>query len=126
MHLSNPGNLDDLVMILRWRNRQPSKLKSLHTGDSSIIADETSCISAGDLAPSHTDDPGGDTDDPGGGPTNDWSSFSNFTTSASTFSKASASYLSSSLTTRISLLSLSDKSTAGVVEFAADVDYATR
>ena len=26
MHLRNPGNLDDLVMILRWRNRQPSNL----------------------------------------------------------------------------------------------------
>ena len=47
------------------------KLKSLYTDDSNIIADETSCISAGDIALSHTDDPGGDTDDPGGGSTND-------------------------------------------------------
>ena len=39
-------------------------------------------------------------------------------------SKASASYVSSSITTRVSLLSLSDKSTADVVE-CADVDYAT-
>ena len=101
------------------------KLKSLHTDDVSTIADVSSCISAGDLAPlSHTDDPGGDIDDPGGGSTNDWGSFSNFTTSASTLSKASASYVSSSLTTRVSLLSLSDKSTADVVE-CADVDYAT-
>ena len=101
------------------------RLKSHHTDGVNTIADETSSISAGDHTPlSHTDDPGGDIDDPGGGATNDWGSFSNFTTSASTFSKASASYVSSSLTTRVSLLSLSDKSTADVVE-CADVDYAT-
>ena len=51
-------------------------------------------------------------------------SFSNFTTSASTFSKAFASSVSSSLTTRFFFLSLSDKSTADVVE-CVDVDYAT-
>ena len=91
----------------------------------STIADETSSISARDHAPlSHTDDPGGDIDDSGGGSTNDWVSFSNFTTSASTLSKASMLYVSSSITTRVSLLSLSDKSTADVVE-CADVDYAT-
>ena len=84
------------------------------------IADETSCISAGVLALSHTDDPGGDTDDPGGGSTNDWGSFSNFTTSASTLSKTHVSHVSSSLTTRVSML----KSTADVVE-CTDVDYAT-
>ena len=94
------------------------KLKSLHTKDVNTIA-------VGDLTPlSHTDDPGGDIDNPGDGSTNDWGSFTNFTTSASTFSKASASYVSSSLTTRVSLLSLSDKSTADVVE-CTDVDYAT-
>ena len=38
--------------------------------------------------------------------------------SASTLSKAFASYASSSLTTRVSLLSFSDKSTADVVECA--------
>ena len=85
------------------------------------IADETSSISAGDYAPrSHTDDPGGDIGDPGGGSTNDWSSFSNFTTSASTLSKTPASYVSSSLTTRVSLL----KSAADVVK-CTDVDYAS-
>merc|ERR1712196_19832 len=73
---------------------------------------------------SHTDDPGGDIDDPGGGSTNAWNSFSNFTTSASTCSRASASYVSSSLTARVSSLSLSDRSTADVVE-CAEVDYAT-
>ena len=94
----------------------------LHTDDVNTIADETSSISAGDHAPqSYTDDPGGDIDDPGGGSTNAWSSFSNGTTSASTSSRASASYVSSSLTTRVSSLFLSDRSTADVVE-CSDVD----
>ena len=55
------------------------QLKPLHS-DTDSTTDETSCISAGVPALSHTDDPGGDTDDPGGGSTNDWGSFSNFTT----------------------------------------------
>ena len=97
------------------------RLKSHHTDGVSTISDETSSISAGDYVPhSHTDDPGGDIDDPGGGSTNDWDFFSNCTTSASTFSKASASYVSSSLTTRVSLL----KSAADVVK-CTDMDYAT-
>ena len=77
MHLSYPGNLDDLNLGYDTPVAQPKtfKLKSLHTNDVNISADETCCISAGDLALSHTDDPGGDTDDPGGGSTNDWSSF---------------------------------------------------
>ena len=66
------------------------------------------------------DDPGGDIDDPGGGSTNNEGSFNRFTTSASTFSKAPASYVSSSLTTKVSLL----KSAADVVK-CTDVDYAT-
>merc|ERR1711991_33346 len=57
---------------------------------------------------------------PGGGSTNDGGSFSSFTTSASTPSKTPASYVSSSLTTRVSLL----KSAADVVK-CTDVDYAT-
>ena len=73
---------------------------------------------------STVDYPGGDTDDPGGDFTNDWRSCNNCTTSASSFSKASASYVSSSLTTGVSLLSLSDKSTADMVE-CTNVDYAT-
>ena len=74
-------------------------------------SDETSCISVGDLALSHTDDPGGDIDDLGGGSTSDWVSFiSNFTTSASPLSKTPALGVSSS--SRVSLL----KSTADVVE----------
>ena len=47
-------------------------------------------------------------------------SFNSFTTSASAFSKTPASYVSSSLTTRVSLL----KSAADVVK-CTDVDYAT-
>ena len=50
-------------------------LKSLHTDDVNFLADETSCISAGDVALSHTDDPGGGIGDPGGGSTNSWGSF---------------------------------------------------
>ena len=67
-----------------------------------------------------SDDPGGDIDDPGGGSSNDGGLFSSFTTSASTLSKTPASYVSSSLTTRVSLL----KSAADVVK-CTDVDYAT-
>ena len=77
-----------------------------------------------DHASRAVDYPGGDIDDPGGGTTNDWGSFSNFTTSASTSSKISASCVSSSLMTRVSLLSLSDKSTADMVK-CASVNYAT-
>ena len=66
------------------------------------------------------DDPGGDIDDPGGGSTNEEGSFNSFTTSASTFLKTPASYVSSSLTTRVSLL----KSAADVVK-RTDEDYAT-
>ena len=84
----------------------------------------SSCYADGLGGDNTVDDPGGETDDPGGGSTNDWSSCNNFTISASSFSKASASYVSSSLTTRVSLLSLSDKSTADAAEYA-NVDYAT-
>ena len=80
------------------------------------------------LQPLHTDDtcydtnddPGGDIDDPGGGSTKDEGSLNSFTTSASTLSKTPASYVSSSLTTRVSLL----KSAADVVK-RTDEDYAT-
>ena len=93
-------------------------LKPLHTDDAN---NDASCTCNSTLATlSHTDDPGGDIDDPGGGSTNDWGSFSSFTTSASTLSKTPASYVSSSLTTRVSLL----KSAADVVK-CTDVDCAT-
>ena len=67
-----------------------------------------------------TDDPGGDIDDPGGGSTNDGGSFSSSTTFALALSKTPASYVSSFLTTKVSLL----KSAADVVKYT-DVDYAT-
>ena len=90
-------------------------LKPLHIDDANYDA---SCTLA---TLSHTDDdPGGDIDDPGGGSTNDGGLFSSFTTSASTLSKTPASYVSSSLTTRVSLL----KSAADVVK-CTDVDDAT-
>jgi hypothetical protein len=61
-------------------------------------------------------DPGGGIDDPGGGDTGDLGSFGNLATSTTTSSKTSVSFVSSSLTTGFSLLSLSDKS-AVMVEF---------
>ncbi len=58
------------------------------------------------------------------GSTNERGSFDSFTTFASTLSKTPASYVSSSLTTRVSLLSLSDNSTFDMVK-NTNVDYAT-
>ena len=114
---SHPGTLDDLAIETPEAQPTTFKLKLLHTGDFNNIVDETSSISAGGHAPqSHTDDPGGDIDDPGGGSTKVWSSVSNCATSASASSRASASCVSSSLTTRVPSLSLSDRSTADVVE----------
>ena len=60
-------------------------------------------------------DPGGGIDDPGGGDTGDLGSFGNLATSTTTSSKTSVSFVSSSLTTGFSLLSLSDKSAVDVV-----------
>ena len=88
-------------------------LKPLHTVD---VNNDASCTLA---ILSHTDDPGGDIDYPGGGSTNEGGSFSSFTTSASALSKTPASCVSSSLTTRVSLL----KSAADVVK-CTDMDYA--
>ena len=65
-------------------------------------------------AGSAVDDPGGGID-PGGGNTDDFGSFGNLATSTTTSSKTSVSFVSSSLTTGISLLSLSDKSAVDVV-----------
>ena len=90
-------------------------LKPLHTDDANYDA---SCTLA--TLSRTDDDPGGGIDDPGGGSTNDRGSFSSFTTSALTLSKTPASYVSSSLTTRVSLL----KSATDVVEYT-DVDYTT-
>ena len=73
------------------------------------------------------DDPGGSVDDPGGGNTNDLGSYSlqcYLTTSTTTSPKTTASFVSSSLTNRVSLLSLSGKSTVDVVG-NMDMDCAT-
>ena len=86
--------------------------------------DSLSKFATTDHASCAVDDTRSDTDDPGGGTTNDWDSFSNLATSASTSSKTSASYISSSLTTRVSLLSLSDKSSVYMIKYA-NVDHAT-
>jgi len=75
-------------------------------------------------AGSAVDDPGGGIDDPGGGDTDDLGSFGNLATSTTTSSKTSASFVSSPLTTGISLLSHSDKSSVDVVGNLG-VDYAT-
>ena len=61
------------------------------------------------------DDPGGSVDDPGGSGTDDVGSFSNLATSTTTSPKTSVSFVSSSLTNRVSLLSLLDKSTVDVM-----------
>ena len=122
MHLSHPENLDDLAMILRWRNRQPSNSSYFILMMSTLLLMRPAASLRGTTRFILIQMIQGD--DPGGGSTNDWGFFSNCTTSASTFSKASASYAFSSLTTRVSLLSLSDKSTADMVK-CANVDYAT-
>ena len=66
-------------------------------------------------AGSAVDDPGGGIDDPGGGDIDDLGSLDNLATSTTTSSKTSVSFVSSSLTTGFSLLSLSDKSAVDVV-----------
>ena len=66
-------------------------------------------------ADSTVNDPGGGVDDPGCGNTVDLGAVGDLAISTTTSSKTSASFASSSLTTGISLLSLSDKSTVDVV-----------
>ena len=66
----------------------------------------------------------GGVDDPGGGNTGDLGAFGDLAISTTTSPKTSASFVSSSLTTGTSLLSLSDKSTVDVVG-NLDEDYAT-
>ena len=68
------------------------------------------------------DDPGGSVDDPGGGIIDDKGSFCDPSTSTLTSPKTSAPFVTSSLTNRVSLLSLSDKST---VDMIGTTDYAT-
>ena len=70
------------------------------------------------------DDPEGGVDDPEGDDIDDLGSFGALAISITTSPKTSASFISSSLTTGISLLSPSDKLTVDVVG-NVEVDYAT-
>ena len=89
--------------------------------DDASVVDEANAYAEGSVlrsqagAGSAVDDPGGGIDDPGGGDTDDLGSFDNLATSTTTSSKTSVSFVSSSLTTGFSLLSLSDKSAVDVV-----------
>ena len=89
--------------------------------DDASVVDEANAYAEGSVfrsqagAGSAVDDPGGGIDDPGGGDTDDLGSLDNLATSTTTSSKTSVSFVSSSLTTGISLLSLSDKSAVDVV-----------
>ena len=81
--------------------------------DDDTIIDEVNIYAEGIVfrsqagASSAVDDPGGSVDDPGGGNTDDLGSFSNLAISTATSPKTSASFVSSSLTSKVSLLSLS-------------------
>ena len=66
-------------------------------------------------AGSAEDDPGGGVDDPGVSNTNDWGFLGALVISTTISPQVSASFVSSSLTTGISLLSLSEKLTVDVV-----------
>ena len=89
--------------------------------DDASVVDEANAYAEGSVfrsqagAGSAVDDPGGGIDDPGGGDTDDLGSLDNLATSTTTSSKTSVSFVSSSLTTGFSLLSLSDKSAVDVV-----------
>ena len=89
--------------------------------DDASVVDEANAYAEGSVfrsqagAGSTVDDPGGGIDDPGGGDIDDLGSLDNLATSTTTSSKTSVSFVSSSLTTGISLLSLSDKSAVDVV-----------
>jgi hypothetical protein len=107
------------------------RLKPYHAAsddDDDSVVDEANAYAEGSVfrsqAGSAVDDPGGSVDDPGGGNTDDLGSFGDLATSTTTSSKTSASFVSSSLTTGISLLSLSDKPTVDVVG-NLDVNCAT-
>ena len=99
--------------------------------DDASVVDEANAYAEGSVfrsqagAGSAVDDPGGGIDDPGGGDIDDLGSLDNLATSTTTSSKTSVSFVSSSLTTGISLLSLSDKSAVDVVG-DLDVDCALR
>ena len=89
--------------------------------DDDTIIDEVNIYAEGIVfrsqagASSAVDDPGGSVGDPGGSDTDDVGSFSDLATSTTTSPKTSVSFVSSSLTNRVSLLSLLDKSTVDVM-----------
>ena len=85
--------------------------------DDASVVDEANAYAEGSgfrsqagAGSSAVDDPGGGIDDPGGGDSDDLGSLDNLATSTTTSSKTSVSFVSSSLTTGFSLMSLSDKS----------------
>jgi hypothetical protein len=99
------------------------RLKPYHAAgdeDDDSVVDEANAYAEGSRfrsqagAGSAVDNPGGGIDDPGGGNNDDLSTFGDLVISTTTSSKTSASFVSS-LTTGISLVSLSDKSTVDVV-----------
>jgi hypothetical protein len=101
-----------------------ANLKENHAAnddDDDAVVDEANAYAEGSVFRSQADvgsaagDPGGGIDDPGGGNSADLGAFGDLAISTTTFSKTSASFISSSLTTGTSLLSLSDKSTVDVV-----------
>ena len=109
-----------------------ANLKENHAAnddDDDAVVDEANAYAEGSVFRSQAGvgsaagDPGGGIDDPGGGNSADLGAFGDLAISTTTSSKTSASFVSSSLTTGISLLSLSDKSTVDVVG-NLDVDYA--
>ena len=77
--------------------------------DDASVVDEANAYAEGSVfrsqagAGSAVDDPGGGIDDPGGGDIDDLGSLDNLATSTTTSSKTSVSFVSSSLTTGISL-----------------------
>ena len=98
---------------------QNTKTKQYDTAsddDDASVVDEANAYAEGSVfrsqagAGSAVDDPGGGIDDPGGGDIDDLGSLDNLATSTTTSSKTSVSFVSSSLTTGFSLMSLSDKS----------------
>ena len=106
-----------------WRVAQSAtfRLKPYDTAsdsddDDASVVDEANAYAEGSVfrsqasAGSAVDDPGGGIDDPGGGDIDDLGSLDNLATSTTTSSKTSVSFVSSSLTTGFSLMSLSDKS----------------
>ena len=128
MRISCPGFTVGSATTYQWRNRvMPYHAAGVDDDDS--VVDEASAYAEGSGVGSQAgacnivDDPRGSIDDPGGGITYDLVYFSALAISTSTSPKSPASFVSSSLMTGISSLSLSGKSTVDVVG-NMDVDCA--